>query len=309
MLWNQKWRAPTGPHWGRTWPIEKKARSLWARALGPFAFQGNSSTRTVEYPWAFQVAPIIPGLKVVELGGALSGFQYVLAAEGAHVTNVDPFVEYGADTDDVRGDAALRIHSGLNLSFGTDVKLTRATLREAQLGPDSVDRVYCISVIEHLAPDDVHATLHEVQRVLKPDGLFILTVDLFLNIAPFTTRARNQFGRNASILELVTESKLSLRWGKREELCGYPEFSTNAVLSNLEHYYIGMEYPVAPQLIVLQKAGPISQGSIAEGVVALRNNLFAAGRDVDTSAWIGKPPRRLGKIPQRLIDRFASIRT
>jgi SAM-dependent methyltransferase len=243
-------------------------------------------------------------MKVVELGGALSGFQYVLSAEGARVTNVDPFVEYGADTENLAGDWPLRLHSALNRCFETDVELQRTTLRQASLPADSVDRIYCISVIEHLTSEDLHSTLHEVRRVLKPDGLFIFTVDLFLNLAPFTTRIRNQFGTNVSVLELLTESKLALIWGKREELCGFPEFSADAVLSNLERYYVGSDYPVVPQLVVLQKAGPI-----CERALPVRKNLFAAGDDVDTSAWLGKAFPRAGKLSRALIDRLATGRT
>jgi SAM-dependent methyltransferase len=302
LVWNQRWQAPTGPEWGHGWSAKQKARPLYARALGPFAFQSNCSTRSVEYPWAFQVAPILPGMKVVEVGGALSGFQYVLAREAVHVVNVDPFVDYGASPAEEPDDSPLRIHGALNRRFGTEVELKATTLVDARLPADSVDRVYCISVIEHLGSDAVHSALHEIRRILKPGGLFILTVDLFLNLAPFTSRQQNQFGRNASVLELVTESKLELAWGKREELFGFPEFSADAVLSRLEQYYVGVEYPVVPQLLVLRKPGPGSEPS-----AALRRDVFVPARAADAATWLGASLPR-GRTFSRAVGRLASGR-
>ena len=41
-----------------------------------------------------------------------------------------------------------------------------------------VDAVYCVSVLEHIL--DFENTIEEVFRILKPNGLFILTIDLDL---------------------------------------------------------------------------------------------------------------------------------
>src|ERR1700733_12666156 len=202
--WNVAWGAP----WGRravASPLdcgrsEKVVRYLerlprkvrmpvlrsatMNRARGPFAFQPNSSTRAYEYPWAFFQLQGLPDSRVLEIGGALSGLQFVLAKSGYEVHNVDPFFDYGDGQYDLDPIAA---HGALNRSFGTDVTLHRTTLPRASLtGPFSA--VLCISTIEHLSEEDIAATLTAAKEVLAPGGLILLTVDLFLNLEPFCDR-------------------------------------------------------------------------------------------------------------------------
>jgi SAM-dependent methyltransferase len=214
------------------------------RTRGPFAFQGNTSTRAVEYPWTyFQLAGRAPG-RILEIGGAYSGLQFVLSKEGNEVHNVDPFFDYG-DTSYAADPVAEHAH--LNKMFGTDVVLHRATLPEAGLeGP--FDAVCCVSTIEHLTDADREATLTEARRLLAPGGLLVLTVDLFLNVAPFSSRVENQYGTNASIARIEEIVQCELVEGDRRELCGYPEFSTDHVLGHLEEYAINIGYPQLAQL-------------------------------------------------------------
>lgn len=260
--WNRKWRVPEGlfaaehldglgrgPFW--------RAR---ARRTGPFVFQPNNSTRIVEYPWAFHVAPMTHGLRAVEVGGGLSGLQFVLAREGAHVTNVDPFEAYGAagQRDPAR---QVALHARLNSAFRTGVELEVGTLDRARLPAESVDRIYSISVLEHLSVEALEATMAAAGRLLRPGGLMVVTLDLFLDVEPFTDVPANRYGRNASVARLVEMSGLELVWGRRAELCGYPEFAARAVLSRLARYYIGHNYPCLAQLLVLRKDGPATAAS------------------------------------------------
>jgi ubiquinone/menaquinone biosynthesis C-methylase UbiE len=39
------------------------------------------------------------------------------------------------------------------------------------------DRVFCISVLEHMPPADRAAALREFARIVRPDGLVVLTMD------------------------------------------------------------------------------------------------------------------------------------
>jgi ubiquinone/menaquinone biosynthesis C-methylase UbiE len=50
--------------------------------------------------------------------------------------------------------------------------------RSIALETESIDLVYCISVLEHIP--DFHAVIAEVRRVLRPGGIFVLTFDVDL---------------------------------------------------------------------------------------------------------------------------------
>ncbi len=189
------------------------------RTRGPFAFQPNTSTRGYEYPWAFHQVHELGPSRVLEIGGALSGLQFVLAKSGHEVHNVDPFLDYG--TGQYETDPIVE-HAALNRSFGTHVVLHRSTLPEANL-TGQFSAVLCISTIEHLSEEDIASTLARAKEVLAPGGLLVLTVDLFLNLEPFSDRKTNQWGNNTSIAWLEELVGFEMVVGIRSELYGYPE--------------------------------------------------------------------------------------
>jgi SAM-dependent methyltransferase len=228
------------------------------RIAGPFGFQPNSSTRAFEYPWAFSVLPVEPGLEVIDLGGGLAGFQFALAKSGAHVRNVDPGEEASGRGWPVDVESIER----LNRSFHTHVELVSGTLDKAALPTDSVDAVYSISTLEHIPPDELPALMREIARILKPGGSCVLTVDLFLNLQPFSDRTTNEFGHNVAPKDLAAWSTLPLVEGDRSELLGFAEFDHREIMGGLERYLLG-EYPVLAQCFVLRKpaAAPMARGS------------------------------------------------
>ncbi len=246
--WNRRWAAPFGSRWTHriprrcwTWPI---ASSL----VGRFAFQTNNDTRIFEYPWAFEALQLRPGLNVLEIGGSLSGFQFVLDRSGCPVVNVDPATESEAYWPLNRP-----TFERLNRRFGARVTLKQCMIHEADLPSDYFDRIVSVSVIEHIHPDDIRVLLEHVRRVLKPGGLFVLTVDLFLDLHPFSALTRNNFGTNISIEWLVRESGLALAKGEPQELHGYPEFDAMKILARKDDYYVGRKWPVMVQALVLAK--------------------------------------------------------
>jgi hypothetical protein len=68
-----------------------------ARLVGCFAFQGNNTTRAFEYPWIFETVSPSPGMKLLEIGGSLSGLQFALNLAGCDVVNVDPEMIFSRD--------------------------------------------------------------------------------------------------------------------------------------------------------------------------------------------------------------------
>ena len=255
--WNARWKSPYGPSWAAQpfWATRitgsRKLHPLIAPWLGPFAHQPNNSTRAFEYPWAFLYAPIERGMTVAEIGGGLSGFQFALARSGARVVNADPLIDYGSQPG-YPGDPELT-HRTLNRLFRTDVRLERRSLADVRDADGSFDRAYSISTVEHLPEPELLRTLHAARRLLKKGAVFILTVDLFLNLAPFTRRSANEWGTNVSIADLVRAAEMELVLGDPAELCGFPEFSAERILASLERYHVGENYPTLVQMIVLRK--------------------------------------------------------
>lgn len=256
--WNRRWDAPHGSRLSRAAahfpqlrrPLEQTIFRASPRTRGMFAFQPNNTTRAFEYPWAFAAIDPKPGVRVVEIGGSLSGFQFVLDRCGARVINVDP------------GEAAhgrgwpVDEHSiaRLNKMFRTRIDLRNTFLQDARLEDASADRVVSVSTIEHIPEAELPGVMADVARILKPGGLFVATVDLFINVRPFTSRSSNEYGSNISVADLIEPHGLELVAGNRAELFGYPEFSTDAVLSNLENYLLGT-YPALIQTVVARKPG------------------------------------------------------
>ncbi len=257
---NHTWGAPDGRKKALTQqlhrlpPSAKKAIEhdpRYRRALGPFAFQPNTSTRSYEYPWAYHQLADLGASRILEIGGALSGLQFVLAKDGHDVHNVDPFFDYGSGEYEVEPIAE---HAELNRVFGTDVVLHRTTLPDADLS-GSFSAVLCISTIEHLKTEDIEATLLAAKKFLEPGGLVILTVDLFLNLSPFCSRTSNVWGTNASIAWMDEILGYEMVFGDRSELNGYPQFSTEHILSQLENFAIGVHYPNLAQLVTFRAPG------------------------------------------------------
>jgi SAM-dependent methyltransferase len=227
---------------------------------GPFAFQPNNATREAEYPWAFHATPIMSGLKVLEIGGSLSGFQFVLDRAGCQVVNVDPGMEAHGRGWPVDATSIAQ----LNRMFGTSVELYNGFLSAAPFARDTFDRIFSISVIEHVPLEESPALMARAYELLKPGGYFVMTLDLFLNLKPFTSRESNEFGTNVSVRTLAESAPFELIEGDRTELFGYPEFDADRILSNLDALMVGM-YPAIPQLVVLRKPIPLGRDQSAGG--------------------------------------------
>jgi len=248
--WNRHHGAPIG--------YERPRRALfrrfysdeaWLKLSGPFAIQpGNNATRRFEYPWMFHAADLSSPKTIVELGGSLAGPQFVLDRLGHRVINVDPGLEAGG----LGWAVDQATISRLNAWFGTKVTLLNTTLDQAGLADNSVDLMFSISVLEHLTSAELTLVMQHARRCLRPGGQFLITLDLFLNLTPFTSRQKNEYGMNQNVRQMMEESGLRLVHGNPAELYGFPEFDAQRILSNLEQYMVG-SYPVLTQCIVLEK--------------------------------------------------------
>ena len=165
------------------------------------------------------------------------------------MVNVDP----GMDATGIGWPCDESSMRRLNRLFGTAVQLRNTIIERAELADDAFDVAYSISVLEHLPPDELVTTMKEVHRVLRPGGHFVMTVDLFLDIAPFTSTTRNKFGTNVDLRWLLAQAPFELAAGTRSELNGCEGFSTEWVLTNLADLLVGA-YPAVCQCLVLRKS-------------------------------------------------------
>lgn len=249
--WNRRWHAPFGrtPRWCQLVGFNR----FVMRYCGPFAWQPNNDTRRFEYPWAYDViASRGRPLTIVEVGGGASGMQFVLARDGHRVINVDP----GPAAAGKGWPLTEAGHQHLCRVFGTRVELRQTTLDQAGLPDRSADILLCLSVVEHLTPEELDQFVAHAGRVLKPDGLAVFTVDLFLDIWPFSRRPANRWGRNVNIRDLVERAGLELGDGVREELYGFPEFDPQDILANLERHLVTNGYPCLAQCFTAAPRSP-----------------------------------------------------
>lgn len=248
--WNKNEFAPYGKdRRGARYISKYFPKKLALQLLGKYSVQPNNDTRRFEYPWAFYSADLKPQMKVLDLGGGLAGFQFSLSQFGLDVTNVDPGL--GAKGKGWKCD-----HENielLNKAFDTNVTLVNKTLPQAQLAENSFDRVFSISVIEHFSEEDFEETINYIYKVLKVGGLFILTTDLFIDCAPFTTQENNEWGKNYPIANLLNNPNYELVIGKEDELYGSANFDTDTILKNISKYLLGGFYPTLTQCMVLRK--------------------------------------------------------
>lgn len=247
--WNRRWGAPSGYRWFLRLPGKERLKSWAPRLAGPFGFQINNTTRRFEYPWAYLATPLREGMRALEIGGGLSGFQFVLAKSGLRVTNVDP----GEKAEGVGWPVTEEHHVRLNRAFGTAVDLKTCFLEDAELPRRSFDRIFALSTLEHIPPDQVADLLSLAGDLLTDEGFFVATVDLFLDLKPFSSRSRNRYGWNLDLRRAVEGSGLVLMHGRLEELLGYDAFDPDHVMRNLAEYLIGAKYPTLVQTLILRR--------------------------------------------------------
>ncbi len=256
--WNRKWGAPFGRHVDRALSYEHRFVDDDPARYGPFGFFQPSFTRIYEYPWAFHIAELQPGMRVMDVGGWLSGFQIALADAGCQVTNVDP-----SDPQDTRWTTSHREnevqtareqHSRFISLFGAEVTLVEKTLQEAELEAGTFDRIFALSVLEHVSQQEAGSMVEAMARLLVPGGRAVLSVDLFFDLPPFGPFERNHWGTNLDVCQLVKESGLEMVYGDPAELHGFGEFDPKQIVRDIDTYNLSLLYPVVSQLLVLEKA-------------------------------------------------------
>ena len=249
--WNRQWGAPYG------YPTAERIRGLndlpfihKARLAGPFAFQSNNSTRYFEYPWVFDQIDHSRPSKIIDVGAGVTGLQFVMAKAGHTVYCVDP----GLANRDAYGWGSEKVsHQDLNSAFHTSVIPMPTFLEEAEFAHGSIDYVTCVSTLEHVPFDGSVKLLEAAADFLRVGGQLVATVDLFIDLEPFTQRTSNVWGTNLDLGKLFkTEDRFKLVGGDPSQLYGCDGFDAGKIQERCAEFYLG-EYPCMAQCFVLEK--------------------------------------------------------
>jgi SAM-dependent methyltransferase len=168
-----------------------------AGLLGAPAFY---AARMWEYPFAILSAELQPGMRCIDVGCGMTAFTiYLKEIAKCEVIGVDPDIF----------DAGIRYKGhGVSREFvqRTGLQVIQSGMEAIALSSKAFDRVFCLSVIEHLQPEIARRGIQEMARILKPGGRLIITVDV------------NMHSEISRPLDLIWESgliplgEMELRW-------------------------------------------------------------------------------------------------
>jgi len=159
-------------------------------------------SRAWEYPWAVLAAEFERPCRILDVGGGGSPFAPWLALQGHEAHVVDPSLDQGRSFawDPARSaflnlrtlakQGAFRlagVRTLWGLPGGGERRVSYYARSAERLGfPDAhFDRVFCLSVIEHVPHALWARCMREFQRVLRPGGRLVVTQDM-------TTQEANQ---------------------------------------------------------------------------------------------------------------------
>lgn len=154
-------------------------------------------SRKWEYPWAVQAADLgNKPLRTLDVGGGGSPFAEYLAQQGYESVVIDPSLDQGGSSIISREKGVYRnIRSlgfwsitrmtGINPIWGSPAKREVSPVRyypysatDIKFPDNHFDRVFCLSVMEHIPVEIWPDCIKEFERVLKPKGRLIITLDM-----------------------------------------------------------------------------------------------------------------------------------
>jgi ubiquinone/menaquinone biosynthesis C-methylase UbiE len=177
------------PRWFR--PLLMRSR-YFQRVVGY-----NHWSRAWEYPWAILVSEIKgPSLRILDVGGGGSPFAIYLDQHGHEATVIDPSLDQGLKATLNRNKGIYRnIKSfifqlvlkitGVRRVWGKQSRSKKNSVRYYPYSAEDIripskyfDRVFCLSVMEHIPVKLWDQCIKEFERVLKPGGRLIITLDM-----------------------------------------------------------------------------------------------------------------------------------
>ena len=182
------------PWWFR--PVLKKSNYLQK------LINYNHWSRAWEYPWAIIAAEMQKhSFKVLDVGGGGSPFAIYLAQNGHETYVIDPSLNQGLsslvnkDKSIYRNMRSIIFHLllkvfGIRRIWGLPAKDRINAIHyypysatDIKFSDNYFDRVFCLSVMEHIPVEIWEQCLREFERVLKPGGRIIITLDMGTRVA------------------------------------------------------------------------------------------------------------------------------
>jgi len=164
-----------------------RARYPWTAGL--MSSPELYGARLWEYPYAATIAGLAPRMMCADVGCGESAFTiYLRESAGCEVIGYDP---------DLGSPGAMDFGVSQDFLRRTGLRIEQGSIDHIPAEDGTFDRVFCLSVIEHIPSAAVRARgMREIARVLKSEGVAVLTVDT------------NMKTRLVDPLELIWESGL-----------------------------------------------------------------------------------------------------
>ncbi len=145
-------------------------RYPWAAGLlGSPSFY---AARMWEYPFALISAELQPGMRCADIGCGMTAFTiYLMKIAKCETVGVDP--------DIFESGIHYKGH-GVSQEFirKTGLEIVQCGIESIDLPSNTFDRIFCLSVIEHIQPEIARRGIQEIARILKPGGRLVITVDV-----------------------------------------------------------------------------------------------------------------------------------
>ena len=140
-------------------------------------------SREWEYPWAILNANLQAGMQVLDVGSGGSPFPLYLGIKGFECYAADPSLDEGKPIQNWRR----RLVSLFGITIAAGLPVHRRSL-PVRYCPDSIlklsfpagffDRVFCLSVVEHIPRSEWDICMEQLARVVSPGGRLVLTIDM-----------------------------------------------------------------------------------------------------------------------------------